>query len=65
MRLGDGDYDPGLEEGCTRPGVWIIESYDVERIRRGLWQVRWRDELRYEGATLNDCREFIRVDRRR
>lgn len=65
MRLGDSDYDPGLEEGCRRPGLWCIQGYDVERVRRGLWHVRWCGELRHEAPTLDGCREFIRVDWRR
>ncbi len=63
MSLGDGDHEPGLEAGCVRPGLWLIESYDVERVRSNLWQVRFDGELRHETATLSACRDFIRRDR--
>ncbi len=63
MRFGGGDHEPGLEEGCVRPGMWTIEGYDVERVRRGRWRVRWCGELRHETATLDGCREFIHGDR--
>lgn len=59
----------GLEQKCVKPGQWLIEGYDVRRVRGGGWKRRsWISwVIEYRGRfvdsvnTLADARDYIRT----
>jgi hypothetical protein len=54
-----------LEERCVKPGHWVIEGYDVFRIR-GTGDRRWQIEgpaPRVGRRTLDEIRDWIRDHR--
>ena len=52
-----------LEQSCRRPGQWLIEGYDVWRVRdwpETYWQIARFGQHAATAATLADAREWIR-----
>lgn len=53
----------GLEQSRERPGVWLIEGYDVIR-EASRWEVRRDGQRVHVSRTLAGAREWIAEQRR-